>query len=1020
MDYELLETLVSQGDMKKLAQLLGPMNEGERKRLSTKVGKLHKALDAYVFDDDKQPKAQKEIRDRVFKKITMSDKQYRPIVLASGLAALGVCPLSVTKRLHMRSYSGDECDLVLKVLKDRQPGWADDWLGEMMQGEYPSITWATFRRLLENGVCRKPSTDAYYDTLAFCLNTRNPSYEELGYQSLSAYLRDYPDLLDDVWKFFEIQTSVFANDFGNHSKYEAWEVAIAKLAEAGDLDRQTLLDACLSGMTMGFKQNTLSGYTKLFEMLDPTVDEIADRQSKLHPLLSVQTSHVVTFAIKQFKRLSKAKKLDTSAFLGSADRVFALTKKSQPKAVLIMIKPILKEQPEHRVAGISLAFEGLTHPDADVQSSALALLTEYADEASADAAYRLSSAMDDLPQVLLRDAEVLLGKLEETHSSGITGTIAQDTSSAAGTAELLDDLRTRSAKLEPGLCELLGVNDAIKAADELRPAPPLSFGITQAPVLSASDPVTPIASVDELLDAAAYLVENFESADQVERVLDGVARLCDQRTADFDARYKPLRKRLGFNENYPDALPALLIAWSEPDHEVKFPKRGRAIEISGFMEARVREIRLWIKAGVSRQLLSTPTHSGGWIDPRVFVQRLVDAQAKGVQLGIYDVTVALLRLAPDGREQALDAAVGLDGDIGAATRWALGITDTAALQKHVASPDGMEPEDAGLWFAAARARQPLGRLAELEDAGFELPLPGGTGTTSVDLRLYERHFMDAGRKCKSAQMEISVKPPPRKNPEANAQLAYCFPMVHYMQMDQWHYVSAQCCDPRWIESCWPANNEANLAHAIRSIYYGMDYNPTSDDPSPHCMHGLFPPDRPWTETARLTVWLGLASRNQDVSGLALDALIEAVADGRAAPDAMADSLLTFSPLDCQEWLKHNRLATHLGALSCVSDLHAWFAAYCLQRLVANWQAPPRDAYHVLSVLLEVLMKLEFTLDQAAEKTLAAVSGSSKTAKLAKRLLKLEAKAENPALSRVFAQQAQARVERAERWAAANQ
>ena len=93
--------------------------------------------------------------------------------------------------------------------------------------------------------------------------------------------------------------------------------------------------------------------------------------------------------------------------------------------------------------------------------------------------------------------------------------------------------------------------------------------------------------------------------------------------------------------------------------------------------------------------LSAPTHRCFWIDPRVLVERSKEAAKDGMALlGVADQILALLRLAPDRRPEALTAARGIDGEWGAALRYALG-GDAGPGKTHA------------LWVAAARARAPF-------------------------------------------------------------------------------------------------------------------------------------------------------------------------------------------------------------------------------------------------------------------------------------------------------------------------
>src|SRR6185503_16364238 len=64
-------------------------------------------------------------------------------------------------------------------------------------------------------------------------------------------------------------------------------------------------------------------------------------------------------------------------------------------------------------------------------------------------------------------------------------------------------------------------------------------------------------------------------------------------------------------------------------------------------------------------LLALPSHAGGWLAPAVLVERLRAGHDNDPELA-----QALLRLAPDGRDPALAAALG--GRVGAIVRCAFG------------------------------------------------------------------------------------------------------------------------------------------------------------------------------------------------------------------------------------------------------------------------------------------------------------------------------------------------------------
>ncbi len=65
----------------------------------------------------------------------------------------------------------------------------------------------------------------------------------------------------------------------------------------------------------------------------------------------------------------------------------------------------------------------------------------------------------------------------------------------------------------------------------------------------------------------------------------------------------------------------------------------------GFLSARCLAVAKRIAKADSQQLLSTPTHAGGWIEPRALAARVNSAAGEPEK---QDVILAMLRMAPDG------------------------------------------------------------------------------------------------------------------------------------------------------------------------------------------------------------------------------------------------------------------------------------------------------------------------------------------------------------------------------------
>ena len=123
---------------------------------------------------------------------------------------------------------------------------------------------------------------------------------------------------------------------------------------------------------------------------------------------------------------------------------------------------------------------------------------------------------------------------------------------------------------------------------------------------------------------------------------------------------------------------------------------GRSAGVQG--EGRIEGMMKQLHYGVALPALALPTHAGGWIDGRVLVERWKQYEVWKISPNVEEVTLALGRLMPDFRHEALEAAETLAGEWAPALRWALG-------GKYESISDGGS-EAERVWLAAAVARFP--------------------------------------------------------------------------------------------------------------------------------------------------------------------------------------------------------------------------------------------------------------------------------------------------------------------------
>ncbi|HUT88380.1 MAG TPA: DUF6493 family protein [Thermoguttaceae bacterium] len=1015
MTPEELERVVAEGDPMRVAEACASLDEGQRRKLSKTAMEILKEVRRRKEDYKKEiPDTPLWARMRPWME-TWAHPHHHASYLwpAVNVAILAVCPLSSARKAV--GGSGDKFDpAIIKVLTDRRPTWIDQWVEHKLQQEHPNVTWNVLRALIRAGVCRKPTSDEYIQMMARGLA---PWYYRKGEPSLRQRLVDEPDLLDDLWRLFEVETYALVADvvddpFATGEK-AGWSTTLVQLSAEGHLDRGRLLDSALGALSNDFKNNTLTGYVRLFEKLEPTDEELAARQPTLCDLLSNRASHVVTFALAMLTRVEKAKRLDGQTFVAAVPPVFALRTKTQPKAALAILAQAAKRDAGLVPWALNVVIEAVTHEAADVQERALDLLDQWSPRAHADHATAIRQRLDDLAPSVRGRVEEVLAKI-----AGPPQPPAQPQKPAEAPAETaLDELLARAEGLDPHWRAVAGVDAAIEAIRGGRMPGPLEFDLLDVPLLSATDPLEPIRSLDELIDGVAHAIEQVDSADELERILDGISRFCDRRPEDFERRTEALVKRLRDVQSsataghgivraaWPSfAMDQLLTIWLCNEYHKPPWYAGEVKGLCRFVEGRLKEQIGRVRARQSAPLLSAPTHAHGWIDPTVLVERAFQLQERRIDVPPHDFAQAMLRLAPDRRSESLEAARKLQGGVGRILRWALGADE---------GPTKRDKRDAALWLAAGRARDPRGRLAALAVVGIGEDVPDGItpANYSWEARFEQLRWGTPGHLYPGFSFT--------EHPIAQGAVRPALELTPTLHGDDQRKAIRWAAHTPWaipwIASAWPLSVDALFVAGVECLMTRLDMASSTFDCHYAFFEPLFEPDRPWSELGHLIAWLGLLSKDADSHTAALDALVEAVADGRVHPGPLGDVLARVA---AGGWVKMNRVADSLREVARLSPLHAWTAAEVLRALVGSSPELPRDAHHVLALWLELLVELGSALDPSSRAILEPVKGSSKTARCAKRLLALKPEQSSAKMQAARRQLLEARIARAERWSAA--
>jgi hypothetical protein len=193
---------------------------------------------------------------------------------------------------------------------------------------------------------------------------------------------------------------------------------------------------------------------------------------------------------------------------------------------------------------------------------------------------------------------------------------------------------------------------------------------------------------------------------------------------------------------------------------------------------------------------------------------------------------------------------------------------------------------------------------------------------------------------------------------------------------------------RWTASIWPAARDSFFAGAALEIADNRDWYEAHWE-NRALLEPLLDPGTPLREMGLLLLVLGLSAKEPGEHGLAVDAAIAAVEDGRLGTDNLGPMLAALLPTGL---VKPGRWKKTLAEVARISDAHALVVQSSLQQsLQGSPKAMPRNYGQLVEVLYELTVQLGLHVtSERCRDFLSQIRGSGKAAKAAKALLALPA------------------------------
>lgn len=920
-----LQSILRKGEVEQVAGFFRGMSENERRSLAPLVVDWCKLLELNWRGRFSKKAAAEVERLEVI-------ENWHDLMPAAHVAALACASLAEMKLLQHRGRIQPES--AVTVLTDRRPSWIDDYAELLCEEELRTFrgNWKQTRALVRAGLCRPPQHDNYVLEALNCIWPRYEQGKECPLVELLLKERDW--LESDFWRLFEVDGNGEVS-LTNCEKYrksrDTWTDALIELSRRGVLSRDRLLDASLEALSRDFIQFRSGWFSRFHEALEPTHEERAARIDSYLRLLGSSIPPTVAFAINAVAIAEKNKPLTAAELIGALQPALTAKGKAVVRAAVQLLEAAANREPKSKQAICIAAIPALLNEAPEVQRAVFDLLDRHGDKQNAE----------------------LRSKLQE-----LEGAIA--------------------ASLRPRLTSFLGTSAArtktISVAREtVTPKNPLSR-------VDKTRAIQPIANLDDLIHAAAAVLEEPSNPTEIERVLDGVSRFCDQRPEDFEPRTEPLRKRALKKRHPPGAwiplptvehwLAKFILTWISGEDEFTNKLEGRAFGLVQcepspyeFLFRRLTAIGRHVRTRKAMPLLSAPTHVGGWIEPRALVERWLAWQKGGLEMDQHEQVLALLRLAPEGRDKALKATRDLKGESGQALEFALGCEHKTG-------------KNAALWLAAWRSRQPHGDLPEFEAKHPRLGPDAGIGARYTWTAETERR---ESRDHAWTRLKFELTAEARLPKEADDSL---LPVLCNGGWDAGENGKKMI---RWAAQLWPANREAMFAHACKELGTAVGWADVGDRNYCAYVEPLAEPHTELRAMASLALALALAAEDGAIRSHGQDGLIAAISERRLDVNELGGAMARL--LD-SGFNKFARWAKSLREAARVSPAHARSVLDLLaQTFHGDPSKAPRDTSALLELLFELLSETGGKLNDArARDYIAALPFGGKTAKLGKQIL----------------------------------
>ena len=270
----------------------------------------------------------------------------------------------------------------VQILGDRSPAWLPDFV-ESILTEEGSWNWRVARGIVRAGLVPQPDHPEYFRGTVRGV----PDYNVQKRRPLVEQIRLDPGLVDDhlltmlstegvgrLLAFHDSYMELRHSHLPDLAEFPAgtWRIALVTLVQEGCMDRGRLIDTVLAAPLRDWAAADLGWYVGMHDALEPTLDEIAERQGTYARLLTVEHGPSVKTAQRELVRLLSDKRFEPDLILAASRATLGRADKASVSSHLRLLEKLAKAHPNVSIADTVRIAGG--HPRADVRDQAAKIL----------------------------------------------------------------------------------------------------------------------------------------------------------------------------------------------------------------------------------------------------------------------------------------------------------------------------------------------------------------------------------------------------------------------------------------------------------------------------------------------------------------------------------------------------------------------------------------------------------------------------------------------------------------------